>query len=75
MITIKKINHDDNSPYVIEDDDWGSKICCSIECLKDLHQQISQIIEQSEPQPRIQQHGSIGGMMVRKMIESIEKGY
>lgn len=51
MITIKKINHDDNSPCVIEDDVWGSKIWCSIECLKDLHQQISQILEPPNPNP------------------------
>lgn len=31
--------------------------------------------EPPKPQPRIQQHGSVGGMMVRMMIESIEKGY
>lgn len=50
MVTIKKNNHDDNSLYVIEDDDWGSKIWCSIECLKDLHQQISQILEPPNPE-------------------------
>ena len=31
--------------------------------------------EPPKPQSRNQQHGSIGGMMVRMMIESIEKGY
>lgn len=74
MASIRTVDHNSNYKYIIEDS-WGGMVCCTKDDLVSLRQQISQIIEQPKPQPRIQQHGSIGGMMVRKMIESIEKGY
>lgn len=74
MASIRIIDSNKNYRYVIEDN-RGGIVCCTKDDLVSLHKRIGEIIEQPEPKPRIQQHGSIGGMMVRKMIESIEKRY
>lgn len=74
MASIRTIDYDKNYPYVIEDS-WGGKVYCTKNDLIDLQKTIGQLIEQPKPQPRIQQHGSIGGMMIRKMIENMEKRY
>lgn len=74
MLTITKVDYDENYSYRIEDG-WGGKVCCTKDDLIELQKTIGRILEPPKPQPRSQQHGSIGGMMVRKMIESIEKRY
>lgn len=74
MARITKVDYDKNFPYIIEDG-WGGKVCCTKDDLIDLQKAISKILEPPKPQPRIQQCGNIGGMIIRKMIENIEKGY
>lgn len=70
MASIRTIDYNKNYRYVIEDN-RGGMVCCTKDDLVSLHKTIGQIIEQPEPQPRIQQHGSIGGAMLRKMIENM----
>lgn len=69
---IEKHNHDKNYPYTLVGD-WGQEMSCSREDLIALKHEIDRVLDHSrEPQPRINGSGSIGGQMVRRMIEAYE---
>ena len=69
---IEKHNHDKNYPYTLVGD-WGQEMSCSREDLIALKHEINRVLDHPrEPQPRVATCGSIGGQMVRKMIEAYE---
>ena len=70
-MNIKKISYNANYPYVIEDS-WGQKMECSREDLVALRKEISQVLNESNPPVRVPSNCSIGGQMVRRMIEAYE---
>ena len=70
---IEKHNHDKNYPYTLIGD-WGQEMSCSREDLITLKREIDRVLDKPrEPQPRINNSGSIGGLMVSRMIEAYER--
>ena len=76
-MNIEKNTHDKNYPYTITDS-WGSRLPCSKRDLEELRMLIDHALEKESakpttcPTPRVPSYGSIGGQMVRKMIEAYE---
>lgn len=72
-MNIEKNTHDKNYPYTITDS-WGSRLPCSKRDLEELRMLIDHTLEKENesPAPRVGTYGSVGGMMVRKMIEAYE---
>lgn len=69
---IEKNNHDNNYPYTIVGD-WEQEISCDRKGLIALKHEIDRVLDEPrEPQPRINGSVSIGGQMVRRMIEAYE---
>lgn len=70
-MNIEKVSYSTTYPYVIEDS-WGQKMECSREDLVALRREIDRVLNESEPPVRIPSRGSVGGQMVRRMIEAYE---
>lgn len=70
-MNIKKVSYSENYPYIIEGS-WGQKMDCSREDLVVLKKEIDRVLNESRPSVHVSAHGSIGGQMVRKMIEAYE---
>lgn len=69
---IEKTN-DRSFPYRINGS-WEQSISCDREELIELKKEIDRVLDEpQEPQPRVLNYGSIGGQMVRKMIEYYER--
>ena len=69
---IEKTN-DHSFPYRINGS-WEQSISCDREELIELKEEIDRVLDEpQEPQPRVLNYGSIGGQMVRKMIEYYER--
>ena len=69
---IEKTN-DRSFPYRINGS-WEQSISCDREELIELKEEIDRVLDEpQEPQPRVLNYGSIGGQMVRKMIEEYER--
>lgn len=69
---IEKTN-DRSFPYRINGS-WEQSISCDREELIELKKEIDRVLDEpQEPQPRVSNYGSIGGQMVRKMIEHYER--
>ena len=69
---IEKTN-DRSIPYCINGS-WEQSISCDREELIELKEEIDRVLDEpQEPQPRVLNYGSIGGQMVRKMIEYYER--
>ena len=69
---IEKTN-DRSFPYRINGS-WEQSISCDREELIELKEEIDRVLDEpQEPQPRVLNYGSIGGQMVRKMIEYYER--
>ena len=69
---IEKTN-DRSFPYRINGS-WEQSISCDREELIELKEEIDRVLDKpQEPQPRVPSYGSIGGLMVRKMIEQYER--
>ena len=69
---IEKTN-DRSFPYRINGS-WEQSISCDREELIELKEEIDRVLDEpQEPQPRVLNYGSIGGQMVRKMIEQYER--
>ena len=77
-MTIKKISYDKNYPYIISNS-WGQEMSCDKADLIELKKEIDRVLDNSHsPHGTIgvcntATHGSIGGQMVRKMIEQYER--
>ena len=77
-MTITKISYDKNYPYIISNA-WGQEICCDKADLIELKKEIDRVLDNAHsPHGKIgvcntSPHGSIGGQMVRKMIEQYER--
>ena len=70
-MNIKKVSYSTTYPYVIEGG-WGQKMDCTREDLVALKKKIDRVLNESRPPVHIPSQGSIGGQMVRKMIEAYE---
>lgn len=71
-MNIKKVSYNASYPYVIEGS-WGQKMDCSREDLVTLKKEIDKVLNETRTStPRIATCGSIGGQMVRRMIEAYE---
>lgn len=69
---IEKTN-DRSFPYRINGS-WEQSISCDREELIELKKEIDRVLDApQEPQPKVSSYGSIGGLMVRKMIEQYER--
>lgn len=69
---IEKTN-DHSFPYRINGS-WEQSISCDREELIELKKEIDRVLDKpQEPQPRVANYGSVGGLMVRKMIEQYER--
>ena len=77
-MTIKKISYDKNYPYIISNS-WGQEMSCDKADLIELKKEIDRVLDNAHsPHGKIgvcntSPHGSIGGLMVRKMIEQYER--
>ena len=77
-MTIKKISYDKNYPYIVSNS-WGQEMSCSKADLIELKREIDRVLDNAHsPHGKIgvcntTTHGSIGGQMVRKMIEQYER--
>ena len=77
-MTIKKISYDKNYPYIISNG-WGQEMSCSKDDLIELKKEIDRVLDNAHsPHGKIgvcrtSPNGSIGGQMVRKMIEQYER--
>ena len=70
-MNIEKVSYSTTYPYVIEGS-WGQKMDCSREDLVALKKEIDRVLNESRPPVRVPSQGSIGGQMVRRMIEAYE---
>ena len=70
-MNIKEVSYSTTYPYVIEDG-WGQKMECSRAGLVELRKEIDRVLDEPKPPARVPSHGSIGGQMVRRMIETYE---
>lgn len=69
---IEKNPYDKSYPYTIIGS-WEQKMSCDREDLIALKDEIERVLEHpKQPTPRVATCGSIGGQMVRKMIEAYE---
>jgi len=78
FMNIRKHPHDKNYPYIISNT-WGQEMSCSKADLIELKKEIDRVLDNPHsPHGKIgicntSSHGSIGGQMVRKMIEQYER--
>jgi hypothetical protein len=77
-MNIRKHSYDKNYPYIISNG-WGQEMSCSRADLIELKKEIDRVLDNPHSPHgtvgvcRVPPNGSIGGLMVRRMIEQYEK--
>jgi hypothetical protein len=74
-MNIRKHSYDKNYPYIISNG-WGQEMSCNKADLIELKKEIDRVLDTPHKQGGVSNtatHGSIGGLMVRKMIEQYER--